>query len=486
MKRYDIFISYRRKGAGDRAEHLKDLLDAKYKDRISFDRENLSGKFAPKLIKRIDTCKDFLLLLSQDSLCYKEKDFEPDKVELYNYLAKCSQADFERKIEELGVNADLDFVRVEVARALQRKDLNIIPIVPQSSDTFKFADLRLPPDIERVKGYEAIFYSDNVDALFKDVVPKIRLHLKSKPDVPMKTLIYLLMVILLIGLAAWGYKVWSDIQTDKQKSELMGEIEACMEEKGIEKTLHQQLSFDPDISIEKLQVVNEILQDMVLVEGGTFMQGAAPNADGTYDFEVCTECEVPQHEQSVSTFYMAQYEVSVKEWCEVMNRSYNPDSCMYPVVDVSFDECKLFVESLRNLSGLNFSLPTESEWECAARGGVYNDTTTFAGASEPLEVANFSDNSRGKILICDAYNYELKPNSLDLFNMSGNVSEWCDTHYYSYDPTIIVPDENSMVIRGGSYTSPRWELAVYHRSPMNPASRAKNVGLRLVINEINL
>lgn len=74
--KYDIFISYRRKDAGDKAEHLKDLLETKYKGRISFDRENLTGIFDVALVKRIDACKDFLLVLGKNSLSFDDCEFE--------------------------------------------------------------------------------------------------------------------------------------------------------------------------------------------------------------------------------------------------------------------------------------------------------------------------------------------------------------------------------------------------------------------------
>ena len=85
---YDIFISYRRTDTGDKAEHLKDLLEPRYKNRVSFDRENLTGLFDVSLIQRIDQCKDFLLIVGKNSFSFSEKDFAPDKVELHKYLAR--------------------------------------------------------------------------------------------------------------------------------------------------------------------------------------------------------------------------------------------------------------------------------------------------------------------------------------------------------------------------------------------------------------
>lgn len=178
-KKYDIFISYRRKDTGQRAEHLKDLLDNDYNDRISFDRENLTGLFDVELARRIDTCVDFLLLIDEKSLVYTAEDNSDENICLYNYLATASIDDFEAKINELGPEYPLDFVRIEIARALHRRDANIIPIVPETSDKFNFAKLYLPKDIVGLKRYDAIFFSKNKDSLFKDILNKLRHHLKT-------------------------------------------------------------------------------------------------------------------------------------------------------------------------------------------------------------------------------------------------------------------------------------------------------------------
>ncbi len=490
--RYDIFISYRRIGTGQKAEHLKDLLEPRYKNRISFDRENLTGLFATELIQRIDSCKDFILVLAQDSFKYDEADFAEEKVELYRYLATCSQEAFKEKIHELGPNANLDFVRIELARALQRKNLNIIPIVPQSTDGFKFSSLNLPPDIVGVKNYEALFYSDNADALFKDVVPKLKPHLKSRADIPMQGLIYAASLVALILLVGFGIYLYNEHKAEREAEEL-AQIEAAekaklteqayaqVQELEIDKVLNQDISFLDGITVSQLKAINNILQNMILVEGGTFMQGAPRNANGTYNHEVCPELETPQQEKTVETFYIAQYEVTVGDWCAIMHWEHAADSCLLPMTNISFEECAQFTDSLFNLSGLRFAIPTESEWEYAARGGAAQDTTTFAGGSQADLVAWYADNSQDKPHICDAREYEINPNSLDLFNMSGNICEWCNTPWAPYNPSVVNTNPTAKVIRGGAYDSPAYELAVYHRSPKAPAEKAPNVGLRLVI-----
>ena len=301
---FDIFISYRRRDAGDKAEHLKDLLESKYKGRISFDRENLTGLFDVALAHRIDHCKDFLLVAGNNSLVFDDKDFAPEQVDLYNYLGSCSQLEFEQKIVELGPNAPIDFVRIEIVRALHRKGLNIIPVVPETTDSFNFSKLSLPDDIVGIKRYEAVFYSDNPDALFKDIVPKILPKLHSKPANSIKKVLMAAVPLLFGALLCIG--LW---QLRKHQQEVLK---------------------------------HHILNNMLPVVGGKYIMGPAPKSDGGYDDDVDVDVETPPAEQAVDSFWMCKYEVSVSEWHKVMGTEYDAQLADLPVTNVSFDACDAF------------------------------------------------------------------------------------------------------------------------------------------------
>ena len=472
--RYDIFISYRRKDAGDKAEHLKDLLELRYKERISFDRENLTGLFDVALACRIDSCKDFLLVVGKKSLLFEEKEFDEEQVRLYNYLGSCTQKEFEQKIVELGPNSPIDFVRIEIARALHRKDLNIIPVVPETTESFNFSKLHLPDDIVGIKRYEAVFYSDNPDALFKDVVPKILPRLHSKPTSAAKiVMIGILFLLLAIGVCVGG---WFIHQSQHNKAIMALKVETALNGE-------QYLNWNEDITLEQLEAVNHILGNMVPVKGGTYMMGAAPNPDGSYDEDVDVDLETPTTELSVKSFWMCKYEVSVSEWCRVMKIDYDKQDADSPMTDVTFNDCKAFCENLKNLTGLEFRLPSEAEWEFASRGGVTPDSTKYAGSDKPDEVAWYGKNANGKAHICDASKSPMRPNAINLYDMSGNVSEWCDTDFFPYNVDIPVVDTQAKVIRGGNFESEAFEMTVYHRDPMNAQEKAHTVGLRLVISK---
>lgn len=470
--RYDIFISYRRRDAGDKAEHLKDLLESKFKGRISFDRENLTGLFDVALARRIDRCKDFLLVVGKNSLVFDDKDLEPEQMELYNFLGSCSQSEFEQKIVEIGPNASIDFVRIEIARAIHRKDINIIPVVPETTETFNFSKLNLPDDIVGIKRYEAVFYSDNPDALFKDVVPKILPRLHTKPANSIKKCLLVAIPLLLVVLLCIG--LWQ-IRKHQQEVQMQSlKIETALDGQ-------QYLNWSEDITIEQLEAINHILNNLLLVEGGTYMMGPAPNPDGSYDEDVDSDLETPPSEQSVAPFWMCKYEVSVSEWCKVMGIEYDAQQADLPMTNVSFDDCVAFCEKLNDLTGLDFRLPSEIEWEYAARGGTSADSTIFAGSDVPDEIAWYGKNAHGKPHECDASHSPMCPNGANLYDMSGNVSEWCNTDFRPYNPDVPVIDAESKVIRGGNYDSGTYGITVYHREPMNTHEKAPTVGLRLVI-----
>ena len=208
--------------------------------------------------------------------------------------------------------------------------------------------------------------------------------------------------------------------------------------------------------------------------------GAAPAEDGSYAPDVDQNLETPQIECTVSPYYISKYEVTVGQWGAIMNEEYDEEEANLPKTDVTFYRCLEFVEKLKNLTGLQFALPTEVEWEYAAKGGDYPDNTVYSGSSDPASVAWYLNNSGGKAHECDARKTGKDANGADLFDMSGNVSEWCDTPFSPYS----TPEEvwgNNKVIRGGNYESDTYELTVTHRDPMPAEYSLPNLGLRLVI-----
>lgn len=225
---------------------------------------------------------------------------------------------------------------------------------------------------------------------------------------------------------------------------------------------------------------NGVSFNMVLVQGGIFMMGCTPDMDPD-----AFRNEGPVHEVTVWNYYMGQTEVTQELWLAVMGN--NPSGFLgdlnCPVEHVTLFECARFVDKLTELTGKVFRLPTEAEWEFAARGGVYSRGFKYAGGDDVMSVAWIIDN-----LASSTHPVALKlPNELGLYDMSGNVLEWCQDFYSSYDSapqTNPVGPESGYdnVIRGGSCSLPAQYSRVAYRGMMSPYECSTYLGLRLVMN----
>ena len=209
---------------------------------------------------------------------------------------------------------------------------------------------------------------------------------------------------------------------------------------------------------------------MVYVEGGSFTMGALPN-DKEADFD-----EV-RHQVTLKNYFIGETEVTQELWEAVMpkNRSKHK-SPQYPVEYVTYDMCKEFITKLNALTGKHFRLPTEVEWEYAARGGKKSKGYLYAGSNNIDEVAYSLNNYT---IHCQHPVAQLKPNELGLYDMTGNVWEWCDD-WYRKTPTSK-PSSNFHVIRGGGYDcSPRYCRST-NRFMYDQRRRRDLVGLRLAL-----
>ena len=220
---------------------------------------------------------------------------------------------------------------------------------------------------------------------------------------------------------------------------------------------------------------------MVYVAGGTFMMGATAEQDG-YERD-----ETPAHRVTLSGYYIGQTEVTQELWYAVMgtNPSKFTRSSLNPVEKVSWDDCQTFIQKLNQLTGKKFRLPTEAEWEYAARGGNKSNGYKYSGSNSIGEVAWYEGNS-GNV----THEVGTKaPNELGLYDMTGNVWEWCSdwygSNYYSSVPSTNPTGPTSgsaRVVRGGSWLNNAQLCRVSYRSDdANPANHYSTVGFRLVL-----
>ena len=230
--------------------------------------------------------------------------------------------------------------------------------------------------------------------------------------------------------------------------------------------------------------VNGVSFKMIQVQGGTFNMGAqSTNSSGTnYDSEAYDN-ESPVHSVTLSTYCIGETEVTQALWTAVMGS--NPSNFSgdnNPVESVSWNDVQTFITRLNDLTGRNFALPTEAEWEYAARGGNQSHGYKYSGSNTIGDVAWYSGNSSSQ-----THAVKTKaPNELGLYDMSGNVYEWCQDWYGSYssgaqtNPTGPSSGSNR-VRRGGGWFNDARLCRVSFRSHSSPAFSSDNLGFRLLL-----
>lgn len=235
-------------------------------------------------------------------------------------------------------------------------------------------------------------------------------------------------------------------------------------------------------SVVRVDLPDGQRMELVWVEGGTFTMGSndARGVDKRY------ESTRPEHTVGVGGCYMGRYEVTQGQWRAVMgeNPSHFTGSDSLPVEQVTWADAQRFVTLLSQLTGLLFRLPTEAEWEYAARGGNRADGQPYAGCDRNHlpEYAWFCVNSEGHTHPVG----RLRPNVLGLYDMGGNVAEWCSDWMAPYmeaaqkDPRG--PKEgDSRVLRGGHYNSTSPGCAVFDRGWYVPTGKTEYYGLRVAM-----
>jgi formylglycine-generating enzyme required for sulfatase activity len=217
--------------------------------------------------------------------------------------------------------------------------------------------------------------------------------------------------------------------------------------------------------------------EMVFVEGGTFTMGS-PDGVG-YSWER------PQHQVTLSNFNIGKFEVTQSQWKAVMGNNpsnFNDKGDNFPIEQVSWDDIQEFLTQLNQLTGKNYRLPTEAEWEYAARGGKQTHNYNYSGSNTIDNVAWYRDNSGSSTHQVGTK----QANELGIYDMSGNVWEWCSDWYGSYTSEAQTnpagPATGSdRVIRGGSWGNDASDCRVAFRYSSSPGFRSLMLGFRVVL-----
>ena len=219
--------------------------------------------------------------------------------------------------------------------------------------------------------------------------------------------------------------------------------------------------------------------DMIWVEGGAFQMGGTD--------ENASDREIPIHQVNVPSFYIGKYPVTQDLWEAIMgNNPSGFEGLKHPVDSVSWNDAKEFIQQLNKQSGQSYRLPTEAEWEFAARGGIHTEEYLYSGSDKLSEVGWYVQNSGSQTQPVG----QLLENELGLFDMSGNVWEWCEDDFH--DNYEGAPVDGSAwidrpkraerrVLRGGFWNGTARLCRVSIRYAFQPDDRLDNIGFRLVL-----
>ena len=272
-------------------------------------------------------------------------------------------------------------------------------------------------------------------------------------------------------------------------------LQSCNKDNTKNETINGfDINWTGDLGKKEKDAVRDMISNMVKVEAGTFYMGAQKDSVEYYCYdEEATSLEGPVHEVTVSEFYINKYEVTQLLWEAIMGETPNKEKDMqwedefgkgdnYPAYRISYKEVETFIGKLNEYTGLRFSLPTEAQWEYAAKGGKDTYYSLYAGGGNVLEVAWIDSNSDK----CSEVGKK-NANGLGLYDMSGNVWEMCQDWYYDYteeavtDPVGEEYNQGLKVFRGGSWNTNAQQARVTARYKQGIHYRDYNTGFRLVI-----
>jgi formylglycine-generating enzyme required for sulfatase activity len=249
-------------------------------------------------------------------------------------------------------------------------------------------------------------------------------------------------------------------------------------------TVDGQKTATCQVTVEYGYIENDYNIVLVPVEGGTFIMGADDN-----DSDASLQ-EKPAHQVTLKSFNIMKYEVTQKQWYDVMGSwpaGFEPTNTYgkgdnYPVYNISWSEVQEFITKLNQKTGKKYRLPTEAEWEFAARGGTQSQGYKYSGGNVLDNVAWNINNATGKTHPVGGK----QSNEIGIYDMSGNVSEWCGDWFAYYTNTIQTnptgPSEGQYrVVRNGSWYSAAKTCRMVYRDKYAVNAHYNYLGFRLVL-----
>ena len=244
------------------------------------------------------------------------------------------------------------------------------------------------------------------------------------------------------------------------------------------------IHWNEQVSEEQQEAIREVAASLVRVEGGTFQMGS--------DSELANDDEQPVHAVTLSSYRIAKFTITQKQWRAIMgqNVAWNENYGVgdnYPATNLNANDVKQFLDKVNRLGELNLRLPTEAEWEYAARGGKSSHGTLYSGSDDADAVVWHQGNAGNRLHPVGS----LQPNELGLYDMSGNVWEWCSDWYGDYPAEAQTNPQGAYyyyssqrkVVRGGSFSYEATFSRVTQRNSVQSGTSSFALGFRVAMDE---
>lgn len=419
---YDIFISYRRDGGAQYARILQLMLIQRgYKVFLDYD-ELRDGTFSDRIKSAIKDAPVFMPVLSAGSMrrCVNEDDWVGKEILLAVQDGKhFVPIDPDRTFD--GVPQDVPMAIKEAIEGNQHSEISFGQLLGASVEQM-IAD-RL---IEKVGARTSLEKKDADFDAAKETLRRIDAHNRF-----MRRLGIFGVVIAILIVFATCVIYWHHIT----QKEALAEMRTELQEKY--KDFHLQLN--TDLTMNQMETIDTMLTNM--------------------------------SEVYPDSIWMSQFEFTIGQWHGILDEPFDEMQKNTPMTNVSFGEICSLLGKMGDMTNLTIELPSAKVWEYAAHGGSDNETYLYVGNDDVNKVAWYKDNSGGKVHPSDGQQGK-EPNMLDLYDMSGNVSELCNSPF----------DENGLyTICGGNYDSPASEVTTSSRKGFDTNAKDKHVGFRIII-----
>lgn len=427
--KYDIFISYRRVGGAQYARILQLMLIQRgYKVFLDYD-ELTDGVFSDKIRAAIKEAPVFMLVLSGGSMirCANEGDWVREEITLAVKQGK----------HIIPVNPDNSFdgfpdgMPEELKEAVgshQHSEISFGQALGATIDLM--IKNRLAPTLgER----EPLDKRDEDYASAQETLRRQDTHNRFMKRLGIASAA--VMIAIVLGTCFWFWKNQHDKDVTAAEVAELGAMRSELQEK------HKDfmLQLNQDLTMKQMATIDTMLTNMTVVYP--------------------------------DSIWISQFEFTVGQWYGIKGEPYDEAQAHMPMTNVSYADIYMFLGDLGDMTNLNIELPSVEVWEYAARGGENHETTLYVGDDDVEKVAWYKENSDGHAHPSDGQQGK-EPNQLDLYDMSGNVSELCNSPF---------DDSGAYIICGGDYDSPATEVTATSRKGFATDAKDKHVGFRIII-----